>query len=253
FYKQFAITIAASTAISCFVSLTLSPALAALLLKPHGHGSEKRGIGWYLSAPLRYFFKGFNAAFDGMSHGYAWLTGRIIRLPVILLVIYGGLLFMTYERLAATPTGLIPQLDRTYFIAVFQLPPGSTLDRTDKVVRAASDIMIKRPGVLHAVAFAGFDGATFTNAPNTAVIFVRLKDFEDRIKEGITKDQILTDLRQQMFALREAFAFVIEPPSVPGIGTGGGLKGYVQDRSGRGAPALEGAAWGVAGAAGQVP
>jgi hydrophobe/amphiphile efflux-1 (HAE1) family protein len=253
FYKQFAITIAASTAISCFVSLTLSPALSALLLKPHGHGAERRGLGWYLAAPLRYFFKGFNAAFDGMSQGYAWTTGRLVRLPLILLLIYGGLLFMTYERLAATPTGLIPQLDRTYFIAVFQLPPGSTLDRTDKVVRAASDIMIKRPGVEHAVAFAGFDGATFTNAPNTAVIFVRLKDFDERIREGISKDQILGDLRQQMAGLREAFAFVIEPPSVPGIGTGGGLKGYVQDRSGRGAPALEAATWKVVGAASQVP
>ena len=255
FYKQFAITIAASTAISCFVSLTLSPALAALLLKPHTHhDEEKRGLASrILGAPVRLFFRGFNKSFDGLSHGYAWLTGRLIRLPVILLLIYGGLLFLTYDRLAKTPTGLIPQLDRTYFITAFQLPPGSTLDRTDAVVRKASEIMLTRPGVSDAVAFAGFDGATFTNAPNTAVIFVRLASFEDRIKAGITKDQILMDLRQQMATLKEAFAFVIEPPSVPGIGTGGGLKGYVQDRAGRGYPALEGAAWTVAGGAGQVP
>jgi len=253
FYKQFAITIAASTAISCFVSLTLSPALAALLLKPHGHNAKPSLVSRIVGAPLRLFFRGFNAAFEGLSHGYAGLTGRLIRLPLILLMLYGGLLFLTYNRLASTPTGLIPQLDRTYFITAFQLPPGSTLDRTDAVVRKASEIMLTRPGVQDAVAFAGFDGATFTNAPNTAVIFVRLKDFEDRIKEGITKDQILGDLRQQMSTLKEAFAFVIEPPSVPGIGTGGGLKGYVQDRSGRGYPALEGAAWTVAGGAGQVP
>jgi hydrophobe/amphiphile efflux-1 (HAE1) family protein len=254
FYRQFAITIAASTAISCFVSLTLSPALAALLLKPHTAHPEKPSLASrILGAPVRLFFRGFNAAFNGLSHGYAGLTGRLIRLPLILLLIYGGLLFLTYDRLAKTPTGLIPQLDRTYFITAFQLPPGSTLDRTDAVVRRASEIMITRPGVSDAVAFAGFDGATFTNAPNTAVIFVRLASFEDRIKEGITKDQILADLRQQMGALKEAFAFVIEPPSVPGIGTGGGLKGYVQDRAGRGYQALEGAAWGVAGAAGQVP
>ncbi len=253
FYKQFAITIAASTAISCFVSLTLSPALAALLLKPHGHDEKPSLISRVLGAPLRLFFRGFNAAFEGLSHGYAGLTSRLIRLPLILLVIYGGLLFFTYDRLAKTPTGLIPSLDRTYFIAVFQLPPGSTLDRTDAVVRRASEIMITRPGVSDAVAFAGFDGATFTNAPNTAVIFVRLDSFEDRIKEGITKDQILGDLRMQMASIKEAFAFVLEPPSVPGIGTGGGLKGYVQDRGGRGYPALEGAAWTVAGGAGQVP
>jgi hydrophobe/amphiphile efflux-1 (HAE1) family protein len=254
FYKQFAITIAASTAISCFVSLTLSPALAALLLKPHTHHNEKQGLASrILGAPVRLFFRGFNAAFDGLSHGYAGLTGRLIRLPLILLLIYGGLLFLTYDRLARTPTGLIPQLDRTYFITAFQLPPGSTLDRTDAVVRKASDLMLQRPGVSDAVAFAGFDGATFTNAPNTAVIFVRLASFEDRIKAGITKDQILADLRGQMATIKEAFAFVIEPPSVPGIGTGGGLKGYVQDRGGRGYPALEGAAWTVAGGAGQVP
>ena len=254
FYRQFAITIAASTAISCFVSLTLSPALSALLLKPHeAHHAAQGGLAHRLGAPVRLFFRGFNALFDRLSHGYAGLTGRLIRIPLIMLLVYGGLLVLTGERLLRTPTGLIPQLDRTYFITAFQLPPGSTLDRTDAVVRRASEIIVSRPGVSDAVAFAGFDGATFTNAPNTAVIFVRLKSFEERIKEGITKDQILGDLRGQMATLKDAFAFVIEPPSVPGIGTGGGLKGYVQDRAGRGPHALEGATWRVVGAAAQVP
>ncbi len=254
FYKQFAITIAASTAISLVVSLTLSPAMAALLLKPHEeHHEQKRGVLSILTAPLNWFFRGFNRAFEGMSHGYAWLTGKLVRVGIILLAAYAGLLFLTYERLAATPTGLIPQLDRTYFIAVFQLPPGSTLDRTDAVVRKAGDLMLSRPGVTAAVTFVGFDGATFTNAPNTGVIFVRLAPFEDRIKLHLTKDQILADLRGQVAQLTDAFAFVLEPPSVPGIGTGGGLKGYVQDRSGRGLPALEGAAWALAGATGQTP
>ncbi len=254
FYKQFAITIAASTAISLVVSLTLSPAMAALLLKPHEeHHEQKRGLLAMLAMPINWFFRGFNRLFEGMSHGYAWLTGKLVRLGVILLAAYAGLLFLTYERLAATPTGLIPQLDRTYFIAVFQLPPGATLERTDTVVRKAGDIMLSRPGVTAAVAFVGFDGATFTNAPNTGVIFVRLAPFEDRIKLHLTKDAILGDLRGQMAQLTDAFAFVLEPPSVPGIGTGGGLKGYVQDRSGRGFPALEGAAWALAGATGQTP
>jgi hydrophobe/amphiphile efflux-1 (HAE1) family protein len=252
FYKQFAITIAGSTAISCFVSLTLSPAMAAVLLKPH-HDGEGHGVLHTLTAPIRVFFRSFNSAFGALSNGYAWLTGRVVRLVTIMLVIYGGLLFLTYERLAATPTGLIPQLDRTYFIVAFQLPPGSSLDRTDAVVRHAADVILKRPGVEASVQFVGFDGATFTNAPNTGVIFVRLKSFEERLKEGITKDQILADLRGQMFQLREAFALVIEPPSVPGIGTGGGLKGYVQDRAGRGLPALEGATWAMAGGSGQIP
>ncbi|MEI8146982.1 MAG: efflux RND transporter permease subunit, partial [Alphaproteobacteria bacterium] len=252
FYRQFAITIAASTAISAFVSLTLSPALAALLLKPHGHETG-HGIMHTLGAPLRWFFNGFNRAFDAMSGGYAWLTAKFIRFAVIVLCVYAGLLALTGERLGAVPTGLIPQLDRGYFIVAFQLPPGASLDRTDATVKRAADIIASRPGVQHSVAFVGLDGATFTNAPNAAVIFVTLKDFKERQKEGVTYASALNDLRRQMFALPEAFAFVIEPPAVPGIGTGGGLKGYVQDRAGRGLAALEGAAWVVAGSAGQTP
>ena len=254
FYKQFAITIAGSTAISLFVSLTLSPAMAALLLRPHQHEAPRRNIFVrLLIAPIDWFFRLFNRSFAGFSHGYGWLTGRLVRLGFILMIVYAGLIYLTYGRLAATPTGLIPQLDRAYFIAAFQLPPGATLDRTDVVVRRASDILLSRPGVDASVAFVGFDGATFTNAPNTGVIFIRLKDFKERIKEGLDKDEILADLRVQMFALRDAFAFVLEPPSVPGIGTGGGLKGYVQDRSGRGLQALEGATWAMAGTLGQTP
>lgn len=254
FFKQFAITIAASTAISLMVSLSLSPAMAALLLKPHAGEHEKRHpVVAILGAPLRWFFAGFNWAFGALSHGYAWLTRNLIRVAAVLLVVYAGLLYVTYERLMATPTGLIPQLDRAYFITVFQLPPGSTLKRTDEVVRRASDIIMHRPGVANAVEFVGFDGATFTNAPNTGVVFVGLQPFEQRIASGLTKDMILADLRQQMATLKEAFIFVLEPPSVPGIGTGGGLKGYVQDKAGRGLPALEGAAWAMAGATGQTP
>ncbi len=167
--------------------------------------------------------------------------------------VYAGLLYVTYERLNATPTGLIPQLDRAYFITVFQLPPGSTLRRTDEIVHRASEMIMKRPGVAHAVEFVGFDGATFTNAPNTGVVFVPLLPFEERIALGLSKDAILADLRQQMAQIKDAFIFVLEPPSVPGIGTGGGLKGYVQDKAGRGLPALEGAAWAMAGTTGQMP
>ena len=169
----------------------------------------------------------------------------------VALVVYAGLLFLTYNRLASTPTGLIPQLDRGYFITVIQLPPGSTLERTDKVVRRASELIMSSPGVQNAVAFVGFDGATFTNAPNTGVIFVPLKPFDERA--DLPKEKILADLRAKMFQIREAFIFVLEPPSVPGIGTGGGLKGYVQDRAARGLPALEAATWALAGAAGQTP
>lgn len=253
FYTQFAITVAGSTMISLFVSLTLSPALAALLLKPHEPQHMATGVLGLLGAPLRWFFAGFNYTFDRLSAGFGNLTARLVRVGAVVMLVYAGLLYLTYDRLNATPTGLIPQLDRTYFITAFQLPPGSTLERSDEVVRAATDTLLSRPGVRNAVAFVGFDGATFTNAPNTGVIFVTLLPFRERAAAGLTKDGILADLRGQMGQLQKAFAFVLEPPSVPGIGTGGGLKGYVQDRAGWGLPALEGAAWAVAGSAAQTP
>jgi HAE1 family hydrophobic/amphiphilic exporter-1 len=252
FYRQFAITIAAATVISAFVSLTLSPSLAALLLKPHAQRKLKTVLS-RLATPLTLFFSGFNKAFEFVAKKFGAMTRHLARLALILLVVYGGLIFLTYELMMRTPTGLIPQLDRGYLIAAFQLPPGSKIDRTDRVIRAATELLLKRPGVLNAVAFAGFDGATFTNAPNTGVIFVALKPFEDRVKERLGAPEIAKDLRQQLAMLREAFVLIIEPPSVPGIGTGGGLQGYVQDRAGRGLSALETATLTVAGAARQVP
>ncbi|MFZ4809472.1 MAG: efflux RND transporter permease subunit [Hyphomicrobiaceae bacterium] len=256
FYKQFAITIAASTAISALVSLTLSPALAALLLKPHAKGDahqEQSGPLGIVMRPVTWFFAGFNRAFDRLSSGYGGLTRRVVRSALVFLLIYAGLILFAWNRIAVTPAGLVPQLDRGYFITAFSMPPGATLDRTDDVIRRATDIMLARPGIANAVAFVGFDGATFTNAPNGGVIFVTLKSFAERKKAGLTTAGILADLRGQMAQLPGGFAFVIEPPSVPGIGTGGGLKGYIQDRSGRGLPALEGATWGLAIPANQTP
>ena len=252
FYKQFAITIASATVISAFVSLTLSPALAALLLRPRDH-EVKRGLVYWASTPLRWFFSGFNWVFDRLSSGYGRLTGRLVRMGAVIILVYAGLIYVAYDRLAKTPTGLVPQLDRGYLIAAFQLPPGASLSRTDSVLRQASGIIMRRPGIEHAVAFAGFDGATFTNAPNAGVIFVVLKPAADRAKAGLGATSIVGDLYQQLGPLTDSFTFVLEPPSVPGIGTGGGLKGYVQDRAGRGLSALEGAAWAVAGTANATP
>jgi len=252
FYRQFAITIASATVISAFVSLTLSPALAALLLRQHD-ATPRRTLAYRLSAPLRVFFAGFNRVFERVSHGYGNLTGRVVRMGGIMLVLYAGLILLAVNRLGATPTGLIPQLDRGYLIAAFQLPPGASLQRTDAVIRRASEILMQRPGVQNAVAFAGFDGATFTNAPNTGVIFVALKPFEERVPLGLSAPRIRADVQKQLFQLSDAFVFVLEPPSVPGIGTGGGLKLYIQDRAGRGLPALEQATWAVAGTAAHTP
>jgi hydrophobe/amphiphile efflux-1 (HAE1) family protein len=252
FYRQFALTITASTIISATVSLTLSPALAALLLKPHGH-EQKPGVWRTLGRPINAFFAGFNALFEKLSAGYAGLTRRVLRISALMLVVYGCLIGLTYFQFGRTPSGFIPPLDRAYFIAAISLPPGATLERTDQVVRKAADLLLSRPGVAHAVAFAGFDGATFTNAPNAGVIFVTLKPFDERVQAGLVTANILNDLRGQMQALREAFVLVIPPPSVPGIGTGGGFKLYVQDRAGRGPRALEQAVGTIVGPANRTP
>ncbi|MEM7621349.1 MAG: multidrug efflux RND transporter permease subunit [Pseudomonadota bacterium] len=255
FYQQFALTITASTVISSIVSLTLSPALAAILLKPHSEIKQTTGARFsgIIAWPIDKFFAGFNWLFEKLAGSYEGFTRRAIRFAMIFLAIYGGLIYLTYDQFSRTPTGFIPQLDRGYFITALQLPPGSSLERTDKVVRAAAEKLMQRPGVKHAVAFAGFDGATFTNAPNTGVIFVPLDDFPERIKLGLTPQDILNDLRRTMFQFQEASIFVIQPPSVPGIGTGGGFKLYVQDRAGRGPRPLEQATWSIAGPANGVP
>jgi hydrophobe/amphiphile efflux-1 (HAE1) family protein len=252
FYRQFALTITAATVISAVVSLTLSPALAALLLRPHGH--DERRWPWRLVArPFDAFFSGFNRLFETLSSGYGGLTRRVVRVAALMMVVYGGLIALTYFQFTRAPSGFIPPLDRAYFITAISLPPGASLERTDRVVRRASETLLSRPGVAHAVAFAGFDGATFTDAPNYGVIFVALKPFEERVKAGLTAASILDDLRAQMQGLREASVLVLPPPSVPGIGTGGGFKLYVQDRAGRGPRPLEQAVGSITARANQTP
>jgi hydrophobic/amphiphilic exporter-1 (mainly G- bacteria), HAE1 family len=252
FYKQFAVTVAASTVISAFVSLTLSPALAALLLKAH-HVQSKQTRLRRIGSPIHWLFAKFNFIIEALSRSYGWLTGRLVRIALVVVITYGSLIAVAYRQLSTTPTGLIPQLDRGYLIAAFQLPPGASLDRTDEVVREAVMEMLKHPAALDATAFVGFDGATFTNAPNTGAIFVTLKSFEERAREGLSAARVAGDLRRQLSRLKDAFVIILEPPSVPGIGTGGGLKGYVQNRSGQSLRELERVAWLMAGAASQTP
>src|SRR5262249_29212633 len=179
FYRQFALTITAATVISAMVSLTLSPALAALLLRPHGH-AEQRGWLRLVTRPIDAFFSGFNRMFEGISFGYGALTRRVLRVSALMLGIYGGLIGLPYFQFPRAPSGFIPPLDRGYFIVAISLPPGASLERTDRVVRRTAEILLSRPGVGHAVMFAGFDGATFTDAPNYGVIFAPLKPFEER-------------------------------------------------------------------------
>jgi HAE1 family hydrophobic/amphiphilic exporter-1 len=249
FYRQFAVTIAASTLISCLVSLTLSPALCALLLKPHeAHSRHSR-----LTAPIRVFFRGFNRLFDRLSLGYGGITRRLIRLSLLVLVVYGGLIGLAAYTFQKTPTGFIPEQDQGYLITAIQLPPGASLERTDRVVREATRLALEVEGTAHTAGFAGFDGATFTNAPNAGAVFVTLEPFEERVAAGIRTEDIVANLRRTLGGMQEAMALVIAPPPVRGIGTGGGFKLYVEDRRGRGPEALEAATNALVARANQEP
>jgi hydrophobe/amphiphile efflux-1 (HAE1) family protein len=250
FFRQFAVTIAAATAISCLVSLTLSPALCALLFKPHDAHPKRKAL------PARIvggFFGGFNYVFDKLSGGYGAMTRRLIRVAALVLVVYAGLIALTGWQFDRAPTGFIPQQDQGYLITVMQLPPGSSLERTDAAVKKAIDIILATPGVEHVVPFSGFDAATFTNAPNAGAIFVPLKPFHERAEQGLSAPHILADLRQRLGAIQEAFSIVIPPPPVRGIGNAGGFKMYIQDKRGRGLAALDAAVQDMAGAANQTP
>jgi len=250
FFRQFAVTITAATVISLIVSLTLSPALCALLFKRH-EAQEKRPF--ILVRPIHAFFRGFNNAFDWMSRGYGGMTRRLVRLGAVVLVVYAGLIALTAWEFGRAPTGFIPQQDQGYLITVVQLPPGSSLARTDDVVRRAAKIILETDGVSHAVPFAGFDGATFTNAPNSAAIFSPLKPFAERAAQGLSAGRILGDLTARLGAIQDAFIITIPPPPVRGIGNSGGFKMMVQDQRGRGLPALEAATQDLLAAASQTP
>ena len=253
FFRQFAVTIAASTIISCFVSLTLSPALAALLFKPHAAHDAPPQRTPLLLRPITAFFRVFNRAFEFLSDRYGRLAHGLIRISAVVLAIYAGLIGLTGYQFSRAPTGFIPDQDLGYLITVIQLPPGASLARTDAVVKKAIDVIDSTPGVAHAVAFSGFDGATFTNASNDGAIFSALKPFEERDPKGLSSNAILADLRQRLGGIQDAFIITIPPPPVAGIGTAGGFKMMLQDHQGLGPRALEAAAQDLANAANQTP
>src|SRR3954452_53826 len=205
FYRQFALTIAVSTVISAFVSLTLSPALAALLLRPHTHEPSRNAVARF-GASLA---AGFNRGFARLSDGYAWTVEAIVKRRVIVLVAYAALIGGTVWIANHVPRGFIPSLDQGYAIVVIQLPEGASLSRTDAVVQRASKMIQETPGVQNAVAFAGFSGATFTNATNAAAIFAAFKPFDERVPQGLSGDKIIADLFGRMQPIEEAFIIAI--------------------------------------------
>jgi HAE1 family hydrophobic/amphiphilic exporter-1 len=250
FYQQFALTIAVSTIISAFMSLTLSPALGALLLK-RNHGAH----------PPRFivtrWLKGganlFNRGFDRMSGGYGKGIGWMIRRKGAMLVVYAALVGATLWVVGRVPGGFIPQLDQGYAIIVIQRPDGASLSRTDAVTKRASEIVNGTPGVNRAVAFAGLSGATFTNASNTAVVFAGFTPFSERIEKGQSGPSIIADMTRRLGAIEEAFIIAVPPPPVRGLGQQGGFKLQVQDRTGAGVRQLVASTYELMGRARQTP
>jgi HAE1 family hydrophobic/amphiphilic exporter-1 len=228
FYRQFALTIAASTIISAINSLSLSPALGALLLRRHESGHAR-----FLPVRLgRLFASRFNTGFDRTSDGYGRGVGFIVRHRLLMLGVYGLLVAATVWVFNAVPRGFIPPLDRGYAIVIVQLPDGATLDRTDEVVKKTEKLIAGTPGVANIVAIPGFSGATFTSAANAAVMFTPFKPFSERLAEGLTAPRVIADMIGRLQGIEEAFVIAVPPPSVPGIGTGGGFKMQLQNRTG---------------------
>jgi hydrophobe/amphiphile efflux-1 (HAE1) family protein len=238
FYRQFALTIAVSTLLSAFNSLTLSPALCAILLQPHG--AKKDWFSRIWDFVFGWFFSLFNWMFDRVSHGYAGMVSWNVRKVAFPLLAYAILVGLTGYGFMKVPTGFIPRQDKGYLITVIQLPDGASLSRTDAVVKQASDIILKHHGVGHAVTFVGFSGATRSNSPNAAAIFIGEKLEHER--HGEEPEPILNQLpslQKELMQIPDANIFVVPPPPVQGLGTSGGYKFLVQDRGGYGSKALQ--------------
>ncbi|PNQ90792.1 multidrug efflux RND transporter permease subunit, partial [Pseudomonas gingeri NCPPB 3146 = LMG 5327] len=221
FYKQFALTIAISTVISAFNSLTLSPALAAVLLKDH-HAPKDR-FSKVLDALLGgWLFRPFNRFFDKASHGYVGTVTRVIRVSGVALVLYAGLMVLTWLGFSSTPTGFVPGQDKQYLVAFAQLPDAASLDRTEDVIKRMSDLALKQPGVESAVAFPGLSINGFTNSPNAGIVFVTLKPFDERKDPSESAGAIAGALNGKFAGIQEAYMAIFPPPPVQGLGTIGG-------------------------------
>jgi multidrug efflux pump len=249
FFRQFAVTIATSTVISLIVSLTLSPALCALLFKPHDPNPKQN----FLTRPINAFFRGFNRSFEWLSSRYGGLTRRLVRVALLMVFVYAGLIGLTVYQFIQAPTGFIPQQDQGYLINIIQLPPGASLARTDELTRRVTKIVLKTPGIAHAVPIVGLDGTTFTTSPNSAVIFTPLDDFKERAEKGLSAQAIIASLNKQFAQIQDALLISVSPPPVRGIGTTGGFKMEVQDTHGGEPAQLEAVAQTVVGAANQTP
>jgi hydrophobe/amphiphile efflux-1 (HAE1) family protein len=227
FYRQFAVTVAAATIISAFNSLTLSPALCALLLKPHdAHARE--GL---LIRPIHAAFALFNRGFDHLAAGYSRLVRGVATLTPLMLAIYVALLAGAGWLLLHTPSGFIPKMDRGLLVVSLQLPPGASLVRTDQVVKRANRMILDTPGVAHTASYTGRSGSTFSNATNAGAIFVVIDDPDKRVEKGLTVEKIADLVRARMDTIEESKTFVFIPPPVRGMGGQAGFSMRLQNRA----------------------
>jgi hydrophobe/amphiphile efflux-1 (HAE1) family protein len=235
FYRQFALTISFSTLLSAFNSLTLSPALAALILKPHAAKKDwlTRGIDFTLG----WFFRLFNGGLSKTNAGYVWVLRHVVRLSVVVIVVYFGLIGLTYLGFKTVPLGFIPQQDQGYLIAAVQLPDASSIDRTDAVLARLADIAAKTPGVHDEFSVTGFNLLTGTNQTNAGTMFLPLVPFDERAGKPEESATALTGALMGKFSgVQEGFSLVLSPPPVRGIGQAGGFKMQVEDRTGQSTP-----------------
>ena len=236
FYKQFAMTIAISTVISAFNSLTLSPALSALLLR--GHDAKEDWLTRVMNSVLGGFFRRFNRLFHRGSESYGRGVHGVLRHKGAMLAIYVVLIGATVLMARVVPGGFVPAQDKEYLIAFAQLPNGAALDRTENVIRDMSAIALKQPGVESAVAFPGLSVNGFTNSSSAGIVFVTLKPFKDRKGKALSAGAIAGALNQQYAGIKDSFIAVFPPPPVLGLGTLGGFKMQLEDHGALGYEAL---------------
>ncbi|TAA45804.1 efflux RND transporter permease subunit [Corallincola spongiicola] len=230
FYKQFALTITISTVISAINSLTLSPALSALLLRAEDAPKDKltKLIDFLFG---RWLFAPFNRLFDKSARGYTAGIGKLIRLSGVVVILYAGLMALTYHQFNTTPTGYVPGQDKMYLVSFAQLPDAASLDRTEQVIRDMSAIALQHPGVENAVAFPGLNINGFTNSSSSGIVFVALKPFAQRTSPELSANAIAGQLNQQFGAIQDAFIAIFPPPPVQGLGTIGGFRLQIEDRA----------------------
>jgi multidrug efflux pump len=238
FFRQFAVTIAVSTVISAFNSLTLSPALAAILLKPHG--SHRDPLTWLLDTTLGWFFRLFNGAFGAGTNGYGWAVGRLLRGSVLVLLVYGGLLVLTGRVFQKAPTGFVPAQDQGRIICNIQLPDSASLERTREQVAKIEAIARKTKGVAHTITISGISFVLQANSPNFASMFVVLDPFEKRTTPDLTSDAIMARMRVAWAReIKDSQVVAFGAPAIPGLSVAGGFKLMVEDRGGLGMDALQ--------------